>query len=251
MGDRGVQEGVGGFLHPVVEGLAQFLQKGSQIGNGDEIVLLIGIEVEIVEHFLVARLLLPAGGEQLAARGGVVGVGENELVAIVEAFDVDVARGAHGAHGFVGGMIGLLEEEMIMQVGAFAVHEGQEGLALEPGLAQDAGQVADSGEEIEEGYHGVDCTAALEMGGAASDEEGGVAVFANVGDVQGPLQPVVGEGEDVGGVVEAGCGQGVEYGAEAVVHVAGTVFVGGGHFAQHWGVGEWAGRLAVIGIFGG
>ena len=116
-----------------------------QFGAVDQIVLLVRVEVVVVQHLLLAGLCLPAMVEHVLFCGCVVRIGEHQLLPFIEATDIDVALGAHGTHRFVGGVIGLLEEQLFVQSIDGAVHQRQQGLALQPGHGLQTDEVTDRG----------------------------------------------------------------------------------------------------------
>ena len=82
-----------------------------------------------------------------------------------------MALAAHGAHGFVGGVVGLFEEQPL----DLTRDQGQQRFALQPGGRPQAGQGAHRGHQVEQRNHGVESAAGGKVGGSAGGQKDGVA----------------------------------------------------------------------------
>lgn len=117
-------------MHPAIEPPAHGVQ---DIGHGrvvNQIACLVRIEHQVVELLGRGTSLAPAIAQPEILAGPVVAVGQNGPRSIVEATDVLVALSTNSALRLVGGVLGHLRKDLIIDRIYLASDEGHDRVPL-------------------------------------------------------------------------------------------------------------------------
>ena len=199
--DGPLQQGIIGRNHPFVQPLAQVFAHSCQVRVGGQIVDLVGVENRVVELLGIDPPMLPALGKPEISGRTFVAIGQDRRVPRIEALDVAPAIRAYRSLRLVGGVVGDLREDLVVD----RVHLATERVAsaTDPGARGrlDPEQVADRGVEVDVRDERVGDAAAAERSGSAQDQQDSRAMVGEVALHCGEGEPVVGGAHDqrVGG----------------------------------------------------
>ena len=185
-----------------------------------EVVRLVGVEEQVVELLARPRRLRQPVLEQQVLRGAVVDVRQHGQVALAPAPDVLVPARADRAVRVVGGVVGELGEDRVVDVARVAAHGRYQRAALDVVGDRDPGQVAERREQVDAGHERVVDAAAVEAARAAHDQRHAEPAVAERRLRARERDPVV-RGEDHDRVVrQLLLVERAEHGADAMVEAA-------------------------------
>ena len=196
-------------------------------------------QVEVV--MMPSRYTAEMSNQDAVAEAEALGV-QYRSIPILKAAYVLPSLGPHRPLRLVGGVIGDLPEDLVVDLLCLAACQGQKGLPLVPGELLRGKQLADRGEQVDVGDHGVTYLPTVETARAADNEHDARAVIQKIALHAGEGNAMVSGADNQSVLPETTTVQRLKYRSHSLVQPSGARLESGHIQARFGPVRERMGR---------